>query len=74
MNVYAASAVNQMYRFDVQNRVMSPYTPTDFIQAGTATVGSRMAAYTAIDGTDTYDVVLLLSHLSTIAQEMVVLV
>jgi hypothetical protein len=74
MNVYAASAVNQMYRFDVQNRVMSPYTPTDFIQAGTATVGNRMAAYTAIDGTDTYDVVLLLSHLSTIAQEMVVLV
>jgi hypothetical protein len=63
-----------MYRFDVQNRVMSPYTPTDFIQAGTATVGNRMAAYTAIDGTDTYDVVLLLSHLSTIAQEMVVLV
>ena len=74
MNVYTASAVNQIFRFDVQNRVMSPYTPTDFIQVGTAAAGNRMAAYTAIDGTDTYDVVLLQSHLSTVAQEMVVLV
>lgn len=74
MNIYTASAVNQIFRFDVQNRVMSPYTPTDFIQAGTAAAGNRMAAYTAIDGTDTYDVVLLMSHLSTISQEMVVLV
>ena len=74
LNIYTASAVNQMFRFDSQNRVLSPYTPTDFIQAGTAVVGSRMAAYAAIDGTDTYDVILLLSHLSTITQEMVVLV
>jgi hypothetical protein len=74
LNIYTASAVNQMFRFDSQNRVLSPYTPTDFIQAGAAVVGNRMAAYAAIDGTDTYDVVLLLSHLSTIAQEMVVLV
>ena len=74
MNIYTASAVNQMFRFDAQNRVLSPYTPTDFIQAGAAALGNRMACYAAIDGTDTYDVVLLLSHLSTIAQEMVVLV
>lgn len=74
MNIYAASVVNQMYRFDVQNRVLSPFTPTDFLQAGVAAAGNRMAAYAAIDGTDTYDVVLLQSHLSTIAQEMVVLV
>lgn len=74
LNVYTASAVNQMFRFDAQNRVLSPYTPTDFIQTGTASLGNRMACYAAIDGTDTYDVVLLLSHLSTIAQEMVVLV
>ena len=74
MNIYTASAVNQMYRFDVQNRVLSPFTPTDFLQAGTAAVGKRMAAYAAIDGTDTYDVVLLQSHLSAVAQEMVVLV
>ena len=74
LNLYVASAVNQMYRFDVQNRVLSPFTPTDFLQSGTAVLGQRMAAYCAIDGTDTYDVVLLQSHLSTVAQEMVVLV
>jgi hypothetical protein len=74
MNIYAASAVNQMYRFDVQNRVLSPFTPTDFLQAGTAAAGKRMAAYAAIDGTDVYDVILLQSHLSTVAQEMIVLV
>jgi hypothetical protein len=33
-----------------------------------------MACYAALDGTDTYDVVLLQSHLSAVAQEMVVLV
>jgi hypothetical protein len=74
MNIYVASAVNQIFRFDVQNRVLSPYTPTDFVQAGTAVLGQRMAAYAAIDGTDKYDVVLLAAHLSTVAQEMVVLV
>ena len=74
MNVYAASAVNQIHRFDVQNRVLAPFTPTDFLQAGTAAAGKRMTAYAAIDGTDVYDVVLLQSHLSTVAQEMVVLV
>lgn len=74
MNIYTASAVNQIYRFDVQNRVLAPFTPTDFLQAGTAALGQRMAAYAAIDGTDTYDVVLLNSHLSTVCQEMVVLV
>jgi hypothetical protein len=74
MNVYVASAINQMYRFDVKNRVMMPFTPTDTIQAGTAAVGKRMAAYAAIDGTDVYDVVLLQNHLSAIAQEMIPLV
>lgn len=74
MNLYTASAVNQMFRFDVQNRVLSPYTPTDFLQSGTAAVGNRMASYAAIDGTDLYDVVLLLSHTSTIAQELIPLV
>ena len=74
MNIYLASAVNQIYRFDVQHRVLSPFTPTDFLQAGTATTSKRIACYAAIDGTDTYDVVLLQSHLSTVAQEMVVLV
>jgi hypothetical protein len=74
LNLYTASAINQIFRFDVQNRVLSPFTPTDFLQAGTAAVGKRIACYAALDGTDTYDVVLLNSHLSTVCQEMVVLV
>jgi hypothetical protein len=74
MNIYTASAVNQIYRFDVQNRVLSPFTPTDFLQSGTAVLGQRMAAYCATDGADNYDVILLQAHTSTVSQEMVVLV
>lgn len=74
MNLYVASAVSQIYRFDVQNRVLSPFAPTDFLQTGTAAVGNRMCCYAAIDGTDVYDVVFLQAHASTVAQELVVLV
>lgn len=74
MNIYAASVISQIYRFDVKNRVLAPYTPTEFVQSGTAAVGSRMAAYCAIDGTDHYDVVMLLSHTSAIVQELIPLV
>lgn len=74
INAYTASAINQIYRFDVLNRVMNPFTPTDFLQAGTAALGNRMAAYCANDGTDSYDVVLLQAHLSTISQELIPLV
>jgi hypothetical protein len=73
-NLYVASTISQMYRFDVQNRVLALFTPTDFLQSGTGTVGNRMAAYCAIDGTDIYDTVFLQSHLSAVTQEMVVLV
>jgi hypothetical protein len=74
MNLYVASATNQIYRFDVQNRVLSPFAPTDFLQSGTAAAGNRIACYVALDGNDTYDVVFLQAHLSTIAQELIVLV
>ena len=74
MNIYVASAVNQMFRFDSENRVLSAHTPTDFLQSGTAALGGRMAAYAAIDGTDKYDVVLLQSHLSSVSQELIALV
>jgi hypothetical protein len=74
MVLYVASQISQMYRFDVENRVLSAFTPTDFLQTGTAVVGNRVACYCAIDGTDTYDTVFLQSHLSTIAQECVVLI
>lgn len=74
LNPYTASQVSQIFRFDVQNRVLSPYTPTDEIQSGTAAIGNRMACYAAIDGTDTYDCVLLQSHLSVRTQELIPLV
>jgi hypothetical protein len=74
MNLYVASGISQMFRFDVENRVLSVFTPTDFLQSGTAALGNRMAAYCSIDGSDTYDTIFLQSHLSTVAQEMVVLV
>lgn len=74
MNIYVNNTLNQIFRFDVKNRVLSPYTPTDSIQTGTAAVGNRIAAYAAIDGTDLYDVVLLQSHASTIGQELIPLV
>ena len=74
MNLYVASQISQLYRFDVENRVLSVFTPTDFLQSGAAALGNRVACYCAIDGTDTYDTVFLQSHLSTVAQECVVLV
>jgi hypothetical protein len=74
INVYVASQLSQIYRFDAKHRVFSPYVATDFIQTGTATLGGRMAAVAAIDGTDEYGVVLLQSHLSTICQELIPLV
>jgi hypothetical protein len=74
MNIYAASGINQMYRFDTKNRVLSPYTPTDWIQAGTAAAGNRMAAYAALDGTDLYDCVFLQAHTATNAFELIPLI
>jgi uncharacterized protein YaiE (UPF0345 family) len=74
LNPYVASQVSQIFRFDVQNRVLMPYTPTDEIQAGTAALGNRMAAFVAIDGTDTYDVLFLQSHTAVRTQELIPLV
>ena len=74
LNPYTASQVSQIFRFDVQNRVLSPFVPTDEVQSGTAAIGNRIACYVALDGTDTYDVVLLQSHLATRTQELIPLV
>jgi hypothetical protein len=74
INAYGIAVANQFFRFDVKNRVLTPYVNTDYIQAGTAALGGRMAAYCAIDGTDEYDVLLLQGHAVTICQELVVLV
>lgn len=72
MTFYVNGATNQMFRFDVKNRVLQSFTPTDWVQAGTAVVGDRVATYSAIDGSDKYTVVFLQSHLSTICQEIIV--
>jgi hypothetical protein len=72
INSYVTGVVNQIFRFDVQNRVLSPYTPTDWIQSGTAAVGNRFATYVAIDGNDKYDILFLLAHTSGITQELIV--
>jgi hypothetical protein len=77
MNIYVVSAatgagISQIFRFDVKNRVLSPFTPTDWLQVGAAAVGDRIATYVAIDGTDKYSVVLLMAHLSNITQEIIV--
>lgn len=74
MDIYTASQISQIFRFDVQNRVLSPYVQTDFLLTGTAVGGNRMAAYCAQDGTDRYSVVNLLAHLSQVDQELVPLV
>ncbi|MCA3120567.1 MAG: hypothetical protein ING99_19430 [Rhodocyclaceae bacterium] len=74
LNVYTASALNQIFRFDAKHRVLSPYVPTDFIQTATAALGGRMAAYTAIDGADKYSCVLLQTQGSALCQELIPLV
>jgi hypothetical protein len=72
MNIYVASAINQMYRFDVKNRVLTAFTPTDWIQTGTAAAGDRLGAICVIDGSDKYTLLVLVAHLTTITQECVV--
>ena len=72
LNAYVVSAVNQMFRYDVKNRVLSVITPTDWIQTGTAATGDRVATYAAIDGSDVYTVLMVMAHTATICQEMVV--
>ena len=74
LNLYTASTLSMMFRFDAANRVLSPTVSTDFIQAGTAALGARMAAYAVIDGTDKYDCVLLQAMASTICQELIPLI
>lgn len=76
LNIYTASLVNQMYRFDVKNRVLSAFTPTSYLQAGTAAVGSRIACLATIDDDDTpatkYSEVILIGHLASFCQEIIV--
>jgi len=70
MNIYVSGQTTQIYRFDAQNRVLTPFAPTEMPFSGTAAVGNRMAAYAAFNGTEVYDVILAQSHLSGMAQEL----
>ena len=74
LNIYTTAVYNQMYRFDVKARVLATFTPTDWIQAGTAASGNRISSCCVIDGNDHYTMLLLVSHLSAITQEFLVLV
>lgn len=74
VNIYTASAVNQMFRFDTKNRVLTPVVPTDRLQAGTAVAGNRMAAVAAVSVTPKMDLVVLLNHLSVNVDELIPLV
>jgi hypothetical protein len=74
INFYTASAINQLFRFDVKYRTMTPFSATDYIQAGTAAAGDRIAVAAVIDGSDKYGLLILQSHLQAITQEIIVLV
>lgn len=71
LNSYVASVNHQIYRFDVQNRVLSPYTPTSQIQTGTAAAWDRLSTYVVLKSdTEKYTGVLLQSHLSANCYEL----
>lgn len=71
LNAYVASVNHQIYRFDVQNRVLAPYTPTSQIQTGTAAVWDRLATYVVLKSdTEKYTGLLLQSHLSANCYEL----
>lgn len=72
LNIYTASAVNQIFRYNVKKCTVVPFTPTDNIQAGTAVVGGRMASSVVFDGTEKRTLLMLLSHVSTNMFECVV--
>lgn len=72
INIFSPGIQNQIYRFDVKNRVLSPYTPTNNLQSGTAVSWNRMATYAIIKwASEIYTSVVLQSHLSTNAQEII---
>lgn len=74
MNIYGSGLTNQIFRFDVQNSTLAPMTATEWLQSGNGAAGQRMTTYCAIDGRDKYDVIMLMTHGSTISQELITLV
>ncbi len=74
LNIYTASAVNQIFRFDVKNRILAPYTPTGWLQDQPAAAGNRLVSTLAIDGSDKYSVLLLMACARVNAMELVVMV
>ena len=75
LNVYSSGATNQIYRYDVKSRQMSPEANTNFIQTGAAAAGDRVATMLAIRSMspyETYSVVLQVQHLATLCEELVI--
>ena len=75
LNVYSSGATNQIYRYDVKSRQMSPEANTNFIQTGAAAAGDRVATMLAIRSMspyETYSVVLQMQHLATLCEELVI--
>lgn len=76
MNIYTTSAINQIYRFNVKTRVLTAFTPTSYVQAGTAAVGGRLSCLVAIDEADTpdtkYSNIFIIGHLAAYCQEIIV--
>lgn len=71
LNIFNGT-VNQMYRFDVENRVLQSFPTPDQYPSGTAAAGDRIGTYALIDGTSKYTMVLLMNHLAAINHEIIV--
>ena len=72
LNIYTQNVINQMFRFDVKNRVLTPFTPTEFLQLNSAAVGNRLVSYIGVSGSDKFDVLLLCNCGATLTQELIV--
>lgn len=72
INAYNQSVLNQIFRFDVKNRNLAAYVPTDWIQTGAAAVGNRFVSYAGFDNFQPNDVLLLMVASSNITQEIIV--
>lgn len=72
INSYGQNTINQIFRFDLKNRVLAPFTPTEFLQINAGVVGNRFATYLAINGTEKYTMLFLMSMAAPITQELVV--
>lgn len=75
LNAYSSGAINQIYRYDVKSRQMSPDTNTNMLLQGAAAAGDRVAtmlAVRSISPYEAYSVILQIQHLATLCEELVI--